>query len=159
MLGVTAACFLSRTPDLYWPSRLFRLGESKRGMWSVSPLSTALTPNTLVTPLESALTKNAGGWGSRLLWIQESHAPSVLASPLFSVDCRLFESLVPLFRLSSVSFQWLAASFLNTGGVLPPIFSAPSSLYGKIHPGLPAAGRRNHARPSRRLPEISRRPQ
>src|ERR1700676_158810 len=96
----------------------------------LSPLSTAFTPITLVTPLSTVFTYSHRGVG-----VCPRSFPSLgpacpphswRANPVFSNSCALFFSLCALFRARFLYFQQLAHSSTKNRGLFPRAGSAVS---------------------------------
>ena len=113
------------------PERSFLLRSKPRGtpIISVSPLSTAFTPNRPLTPLSTAFTQNDRGGVSRPSDIPALRLAAVVllpANPLLSDCCALFFSLCAFFAHALFVFNRLRPLFAkHPGGGTPDVLTSP----------------------------------
>src|SRR6266571_5219905 len=107
----------SKTPLpqlLYNPHLQARLGSAgNKGL--ITPLESALTKNSPVTPVESALTKR-GGWGPSRAFNIQTFRSAFHSSPLFSYHSKLFCTFLHLPKIQPFCFHAIPHSLTKTPG-------------------------------------------
>ncbi len=100
---------------LYNPHLQAPLGSAgNKGL--ITPLESALTKNSPVTPVESALTKRERGWGPSRAFHIQTFRSGFHSSPLFSYHSKLFCTFLHLPKTQLFCSQAIPNSLCKTPG-------------------------------------------